>query len=577
MKIRKGIFYGSDRKEERWILAALFLFVTVNFLFLAFAEKLGPPDFYKFYNVAGKLYSGDFNIGIIPPLFPLLLYPLGKLIGLAVAPTTAFMVAARLISLVSALGVTFFTYRFLQQLIGSYAGIGTLFMVVSPWFQKPLAFPISDMMGLFFVTAALYSFQVKSWKISIWGVLGGVFTRFEGVLLIPAGIFSYFKLKKNYFIALLASLPVVAAVFFFFSKFASRIFLHFRDIILPQKSYLFVFLHPLQFLNVLYGNILYFVPYTYPGALKWALLIVVLLLFCYGFYRLFLIDKGLALAIAVYEILFLMAKGYINTEDPGREFRRILPALWVFYIVVFIGCCFLVNEIKKRNETKKGRILQYGALAGVGILLIGLIVSMPIVFSAKLAAVVLFVPPLLLIIRKIYFLPKGIRYTAMGILFVFSAQLYIFSHGLSSEYVVSYARKAAYAAAQWINMGKFEKKTVILSYTDDTMMDYYLKPGLLESGDIQRIMFRLPIRYAGETQARFKRAFLREVKERGVDYVIFDNYVVQKAEFQGVNDIQKLLYEEKENKQYFRIKNYLFYKGRSEGHVLKTTYVQTNH
>ncbi|MCP4157964.1 MAG: hypothetical protein GY757_60205, partial [bacterium] len=64
-----------------------------------------------------------------------------------------------------------------------------------------------------------------------------------------------------------------------------------------------------------------------------------------------------------------------------------------------------------------------------------------------------------------------------------------------------------------------------------------------------------------------------------VDYIIFDNYVVRKPEFLGINDVQKMLYQEKENRTYFRVKKYLIYKGKNVGYVLKPVsdlHAQTN-
>ncbi len=66
------------------------------------------------------------------------------------------------------------------------------------------------------------------------------------------------------------------------------------------------------------------------------------------------------------------------------------------------------------------------------------------------------------------------------------------------------------------------------------------------------------------------------MRENDVQYIIFDHYVVNKPEFQRLNDIQRLLNEEKENKQLFRIRQYLNYKGQNQGYVLKPVYAQTN-
>jgi hypothetical protein len=69
-----------------------------------------------------------------------------------------------------------------------------------------------------------------------------------------------------------------------------------------------------------------------------------------------------------------------------------------------------------------------------------------------------------------------------------------------------------------------------------------------------------------------------------VDYIIFDHYVVPKPEFTGINDVQRMLNEEKDNTEYFRIRQALVYKGSNVGCVLKPVYpvdnnkdAETNH
>ncbi len=564
----KEYFNRFILNNQGLILSLIFLFAIVNWLMLTLTEKIGPPDFYKLHGVSERLFSGDLNVGIVPPLFPLLLYPLGKLVSIFTGSAEAFIIAGRIISLVAGLGVLWFSYLFLEKIVGKFALLGLAFMVISPWYLKLLAFPITDMLYLFFLTAAFFGFLKKSapgW--TTLAVVAGVLTRYEGVLLILAGFLNYFKMKKRYFYILLAALPVVLATFLIF---ASRIFAHLTDVILAQKSYLYIFLHPMDFFNLLYGSILYFIPYSYPYLPKLALLIILFIFFLYGLYRLFKIEKRLVITLAVYEFLLFVAKGYLDVSDPEREFRRIFSGLWIFYIISFIGCYFLLKRIKSLKAERNI------VLIGSGIVLIVLAVSQklitpPLVFPALLILPALAVPLKNLPLRRIP------TYLAGVILLVFAWQIYHTSYYKSETYVVDYARKAAYATAQWLNMCRLKDGAVVLSYTDNNIVDYYLDKKRMAVKNVQWVHFTVPLRNTPENRDQFIRLFFQELENQDVDYIIFDNYVVWKPEFTGVNDVQKMLYEEKNNKQFFRIKWNLFYKGQNVGYVLKPTHAQTNH
>ncbi|MCP5054004.1 MAG: hypothetical protein GY940_42945, partial [bacterium] len=361
----KRLFKEIIGRSEGLILSFIFAFTFINWLLLSLAERLGPPDVYKLYGVAEKLFAGNFKIGIVPPLLPMIQYPLAKALSLVAGPTEAFVLAGRLISLAAGLGVIWFSYLLLKKFTGKYAVLGIVFLVISPWYLKLLSFPITDMLYLFFVTASFYAFlgkEKKSWRRSALAVFAGVLTRFEGVLLILSAFLNYFKFKKKNIYLVLAAIPAGGLMLLFFSLFADRFFAHFTDIILAQKSYLYIFQHPMDFLNVIYGNILFFIPYSYPYIVKLILLLAVLALFGYGIYRLFKIERNFALAVIAYEVLFLVAKGYVDTTRPDIEFRRIFSGLWIFYLICFIGGYFFLAKIYTRGKIKTTVFVTGGVL-----------------------------------------------------------------------------------------------------------------------------------------------------------------------------------------------------------------------
>ena len=558
MRHIKQFFSETVFKSEGVLLLLIFLFIIGNWIFLIMAEELGPPDFYKMYDVAEKLYSGDLKIDITPPLFSLLLYPLGKLLCIFFSPTVAFITAGRIIALAASLGVTWFSYLILKRVVGKWALLSLVSLVISPWYLKLISFPITDMLYLFFVTASFYAFLNQSAPgLSLLTVIGGVLTRFEGVLLILSGIINYFKLKKRYVFILLGLLPLILVLFLIFMP---RFFNHLKDIVLPYKSYLLIFLHPMEFSNMFYGNFLFFIPLNYPYLIKLAALLILFIFFVYGVYRLFKINKIFTLSIVVYEILFFVAKGYINVADPEREFRRVFSGLWIFYLISFIGCYFL---LKKISAVKIPRIL---------VLSIGVVFFSVIAFSLKspylpiLFLALLLVLPLLYSLRKLS-LEKIPKYLSIILLLVFTLQIYNLSFYKSKEYVMSYANKTPFVAARWLNFSRLKKNPMILSYTDNTMLQYYLIKEKLESQNIQWVHFLVPLTYK-QNPERFRNAFFRDLKKKGVDYIISDNYVVQKPEFLYINESRLFLYEERENTQLFKLKN-LFYKGQNVGYVLR--------
>jgi len=554
----KQFFSGSMFKSEGVLLSLVFLFIIGNWIFLTIAEELGPPDFYKLYDAAEKLYSGDLKIGINPPLFSLILYPLGKLLCIFFSPTVAFIIAGRLIALAASLGVTWFSYLILKKIVGKWALLSLVFLVISPWNLKLISFPITDMLYLFFVTASFYTFLNQSTPgLSLLSVIGGVLTRFEGILLIFSGIINYFKLKKRYVFILIGLLPVVLVIFLIFMP---RIFDHLKDIIIPYKSYLVVFQRPMEFFNVLYGNLLFFIPFNYPYLIKLAALVILFVFFVYGVYRLFKINKTFTLSMVVYEILFFVAKGYIDAADPDREFRRVFSGLWIFYLISFIGCYFLLKKISAYKIPRTLVLIGGGAFFGV------LIFFLKFLYSPVLFLVVLLMLPLLYPLRKLS-LEKIPKYLAIIVLLAFMLQIYNLSFYKSKEYVISYANKTPFAAACWLNFSRLKKNPVILSYTNNTMLQYYLIKEKIEPKNIQWIDFLVPLHYEQDRQ-RFRNAFFRELKGKGVDYIIFDNYVVQKPEFIYINESQRFLFEERENTRYFKLKN-LFYKGQNVGYVLR--------
>jgi hypothetical protein len=528
-------------KNEQALIILILIFTFVNWLLLALAAKIGPPDFYRIYFLGKKLLSGNLNIEVMPPLFPLLLYPLGKLLTLFINRADAFIIAGKLISLVAGLGVVYLSYLFFKRIIGNFALWGVLFLVISPWFLIMLAFPITDMLYLFFVSGTFYAFLWESQGtqpingrtrgfaptsrsfafLTAMFTAAGVLTRFEGVLLIISAFVNYFKLKKRYFFILLASVPLLAGLLLFFRTFTQRFFAHFTDIIIPQKSYLYLFLHPLEFLGVIANNLLFFVPASFPYVVKLVLMLVLLGFFFYGVFRLYKINKRFTFALMTYEILFLAAKGYIDTSRPDIECRRLFSGLWIFYLLVIIGLYFILYLLRN-------------------------------VFVGKMG-----------------------KFACLVVFLVFVLLIYPPSFRNAAAHLDAYGQKGGYAAAQWLASTRLKEGAVALSYSNNMMIEYYLENSGGANATALKfnlVYFTVPMRYLPENRLPYIESFFNELKNYKVDYIIFDYYIVEKPEFLGLNDVRQMLLDERENPRYFHVRQYLTYRGNNVGCVLKPVY-----
>jgi len=542
----------GDKSQRQLVFSILFLFVFANWLMLCLSEKMGPPDFYSIYNISEKIFSGNFNIEIIPPLFPIMLYPVGKLLSLFIPHNDAFLIAGRLISLVAGLITTWLTFKILEKLSNFHsATIGTIFMALSPWFLKLLPFPITDMVYLCFAAAVFYCFLTGTK--AIWPVIfavGAVLTRYEGILLFLAGAVYYLKWEKKYIrkLAVFAGLGIAVLVFFAF--FSSRIFALLKDIVIPKKSYLMIFLHPIDFSNVLAGNILFFIPGG-PSIIKTLLFAVCCALAVYGTIHLLKLNKHATLAILSYEILFLILKAYVDVKDPEREFRRIASGLWIFYILAFAGLVFFLKQIQSNK-------LRYHISIACGLLIL---MAVPVLnHSTLFPHVFMVLPPIILVAVSLWKseAPKRVRTISTAVLCVFIFFVYSPSYTGSRDYTVSYARKGSFAAAKWINETNLKPNTVILSFTNNTIMNYYLDKEKLVKSGIIITEIRVPGRYSKENQ-QYIDMFIELAKEKGATYTIFDHYVVNQPEFLAVNDLHDLLWDFQDDRKYFEWKKILHY------------------
>lgn len=562
--------YGSRFKEtllNRGVaLAAIFAFVFLNWLSSVGIEKLAHPDFYVYQAAGEKLFSGDFRLGIIPPLFPFLLGLLGRCLGLLGGSMDSFILAGRIISLVAGLGVVWFTHKLLARFVGSTAIIGTLVLVCSPFFLKLLAIPQTDMLYLFFVSAAAYFFLPgESVPNVAWALAGGLLTRFEGILLLGSAFLNYLNFQKRRLLLLcLSIIPLAAALYFLFLEFAPRLIARIGYVVSGQH-YLFYFQHPQELGRLLFGNFLQFVPPGFPGMIKWVLLAILLLLFLVGLHHLFLSSWRFALALVFYQVVFIVFKGYAASLDPNVEFRRMLSVIWIFLVVAFIGFYVAVKKIRRvKKLSLPGCLILYGFLAIMALF-------MPVIKGTALILFLFLLPGILYVARRSR-LTKFEAVALFLVLVLFLGQFYFDAGKRAHSYVKNNTNKAGFVIAAWFNRQTAADAALVYSYMP--MVQYYLERPI----NAREFFFKDEKIF--RDRDKLIRALLEKAKENRIRYIVFDEFLnPEEGDFKVA--IQNMLYEEKEKlhrrqikeeESFFSLVKTLLYRGKPVAWVLKPRY-----
>jgi hypothetical protein len=559
----KGFFLG-----EKGVLFLIFLFVFLNWLVLIHIEKLTHPDFYHYHSASEKLFAGNLKLEFIPPLFPFLLGLFGRVLGLFTTHTDNFILGGRIISLLSGLGVVFFSFKLLARFVRKYAFIGTIILVISPFFLKLLSIPQTDMLYLFFVAAAFYFFSNEKLRVPfLWAIIGGLLTRFEGILLVGSAYVNYFKVKrKRWLYFTIPLIPLTVCLFFLFLKFAPRI-IDKLEFVFTKGHYLYYFKHPAELAHLFYGNFLFFISPEFPGFFKWFLLFVLIVCFFAGVYYLFKIKWQFALSLLSYELIFLFFKGYAAAIDPEVEFRRMFSVIWIFYLATFIGIYYLFKET---NKFEKVSVSYRTALL---IFFIISVLFLPVIKGTWLLIFLVLVPALIYSVTR--FKLKKLELTILLVIFtIFSAQFYYDAGKRTFLYVKNNTNKAGFVIAKWLNNKTVEGDVLVYSYLP--MVHYYLdKPGKVK---IQNFLFLDEKIY--NNRDKLMLALLKKAEKTRIKYIIFDGFLNPEEGFFRVA-IHNMLYEEKEilhrktakaNDSYFRLVKTFLYKGEPVAWVLKPLY-----
>ena len=544
------------------LLFFLFLsFIIFNWFYFVKLEKLANPDFYKYFFEFKRIISGKIQFRNSTPLFTLLMGLLGKFLSLFINSKDSYILSGRIISLLSSIGFIFYTYKIFQCFTNKTSIIITVFLLISPFFLKLIALPITDITYAFFMVFSFYFLLKQNKSKSIIGVILAALTRYEGFLLIISLIINYLNIiKKNIKKNIIITFFISPLIIIFYIKFANR--LTKKIISIFTNNFLLTFItHPEKLIHILYENILFFIPYQYPSLVKWILIYILIIFSFIGFYKIYRQNKLFALSILFYFVSFTFGKGYIiskgsiNMLNPNIAFRRMFSFIFIFYFFSIIGLYFFLKYIKEK--LKKKDILYYVLI----ILLTLIILTSKFNFSYKLLIGYLIIFSILFIqISKIKskLLLKGFL---ISLLLFFIINIYTKSFIKTKNYYSSAPQKGAYMIAKWAN-SHLKEGSVLLTYSGIKTIKYYLNK------KIALIRIKTKNKNIYSNIKNLREYLIKKFKKYKITYIGIDNYLNFK-ERPGETAIKIFLNSQKYSSRYFKLIKVLLYKNNYTGCILK--------
>ena len=489
--------------------------------------------------------------------------------GLFFTEIDSYLLAGQLISYFAGVLTLFYTYRLLRRFTGDFALFGIAFFSISPFFLKFVTLPLTDMLFLASVLASLYYFESRSIPKSVAAISFAMLTRFEGVLLLMTGIVNYLKLKGRHAgITVFLFFVLFCDLLYLFFRFASRL-IKYIDAVSASKSYLYFFNHPLKILQIIYGNLLYFMPRSFPEWAKWALFFFLLLFFVAGLVSLFKANWRFSTSLVFYMLVFIIAKGYV--VEVGQDLlhtRRLLSFLFLFVMVALVGLHYLFEKLKNAGQGTIFLVLRWGVFAGLAFI----ILYLPFPRWRIFLPLALSLPALgLVITRKGSGMRLYEKLVAVALIFVFLGTLNLSSMRMTHRYVIAKPNSGGYAIAKWLNrqFKQTNKRPKILVYSAPEMVEYYL------DYDIDLAFVRMRNKRKDENDRVYWREFFIRLKQAGVRFVITDDYMEGKFNPED-RTIKEMLRHEASKGRFFKAVEILRHNNRNVGAVLKPKYEMFN-
>jgi len=543
----KNILVNSYKKNIFFIGLSLFIFILYNWVYFIINDPYACNDYFGYYFDSVKLFSGNFHIKEIPPLFPFLLGLFGRIFSIFKIFKDPFIFAGQFISLFSTLGTTYFTYKIIKYFFNNKAVFPLLYLIVSPFFLSLISNPQTDMLFLFFVSFFFYSLiSKKKFYIIMFALVLVILTRNEGIL------FVIFLIRKDWIKQIFSNTKLLISFIIFSTVFTFILYTFFFHRLINKLLYLvnsgllvYYFKNPIQIQKLIWGDFFYFIPGSLPSIIKWSFFYILLVFFFWGGYYLFLRKKTFFYQTFLFLLLFIMFKGYAKELNPATEFRRWLPFLWTFFIVFSLGG---LNVIKMLYN-KKNKIPWFIFFSIFTVLTI-IIAESKFFFSYYLLILFVFLP----IIFYVVGVEKKINVLYVIIFFIFISNLFMPGIKKAVYYIKNDTDMGSYKVAKWMATKKYTGKVQVLTHIKS--FKYFLK-------DKSKVSLHGYIKWKDEVfndKKEMRKKFLRYLK-KNKPIICFNNYGNLDSVSEKYIKYKKMIKREiREGKYIIRAKDFIYNK-----------------
>ena len=539
-------------------------FVFLNWILLFQITKLAPPDFYKYYFAGEKLIKGNLKVSFIPPLFPLSILTVGKIITPFVKFLNPYITSGKLFSLLAGAGISFFSYKILKNFTNNFSLLGTLFIIISPFFLQFLCFPVTDFIYLFFVVSTFYFFIKGKRTLSLLTIVLGMLTRFEGILLLFAYFIRFFVFKKKdylkYFFVVLTTFPLL---YLFYYKFGFR-FIKKIILVFSTKSFLFFFYHPEHLMYILHSGIMAFIPARSPSFVHNTLFFSLIIFFFWGAFFIFKREFRFSLSLLFYEVSFALGKGYVFANSftilPGEHnLRRFLSFVFLFYIISFVGWYAFLKYIKDKLNKEVFLYLRFTFYP-----LAFIFVFYKYLFSGTILFLSsLFLLPVILLFVKRIQLKSIEKAIIVFLFFAFFSGFYLKSYKKAYKYTASTPNKGAFMIAKWINEeGERLKVKRIVVLSSLPIVRFYLKR------KVTLIRFYPREEKFYKTEKNLKSFLIKHLKNSKVKFLAFEWYL-NPLDRPGETALKNFLFKIGRDNEDFLLEKNLIFENKLVGRIMR--------
>ncbi len=549
--------------EENIINRKLFFFLLAllilsNWLYLFQSSVLPVTDFYFYYNSAEKISEFDFNLIAGPPLFPFVLLLVKQIFGIFTDNQTAYIYAARSISLFSVFLTALFSFKLMEKFSNTKtASLFSVVLSVQLFILLPSIFEISDMFFLALMIATVYFLYIGR-KISLFFVLLLTLTRFEGILFFPAYLINFKAHRKYARLLLISNIVILFSVFIYFSRFGRRIFDHILEVF-AQLELSTILALPSRISVLIFEGFCYPVSSLLPPAFKYFSATVLIILFLTGVYY-FIRKKQISFMLSLIFVAFglMIGKSIYALNFPAFIHKQ-YAFMWILYFFVFNGFLFVWEVISESEVLKK----------------LVIIISLIFIFSFTIS---------------MFHRYSNSIFTIISLVLIFLILFLILKNGKKKGFLLS-VLFSIFISSLLISGLKISKNTVSSDgHKGVKKISIWMKYNLNEDQKVLGILNRIALRFHtddkyqiisfpfknhdGSSNKKILKEICKFVVEKKIKYMVTER-LTRKSDNPVMSRIQKYLFYHRENK-YFKISKKLYYNKQLVGLIYKVKGVEVN-